>query len=96
MICSNSFFFIRNNFALLFCSDSYLYKGLTNVGRKPTIASNLEKNVETYIYDFDEDVYGVQATVYLKDFVRPEMKFKTIEELRRRIDSDKKSRAFNK
>ncbi|MBE5935971.1 MAG: bifunctional riboflavin kinase/FAD synthetase [Lachnospiraceae bacterium] len=66
------------------------YIGLTNIGNKPTIAEGLEINVETYIFDFNKDVYGEEVEVYLKRYIRPEMKFSGIEELKYKLEEDKK------
>ena len=44
--------------------------------------------VETYIYDFDGDVYGEFIEVELLRFVRPEMKFGSIDDLKEQIRSD--------
>lgn len=64
------------------------YRGMTNIGRKPTIASDNKIGVETYIYDFDSDVYGRFIEVKLEKFVRPEMKFSGIEELKAQMKKD--------
>lgn len=70
--------------------DGCEYRGMTNIGRKPTISEHEKVGVETYIYDFDEDVYGKAIEVKLKDFLRPEMKFDSIDQLKTQIESDLK------
>jgi riboflavin kinase/FMN adenylyltransferase len=58
------------------------YYGLTNVGTKPTIDINLtEVLVESYIYDFDEDIYGETIIVKFFKYIRTEDVFETIEDL---------------
>ena len=69
--------------------EKKVYKGLTNIGNKPTIASDLDKNVETYIYDFDEDIYGENVEIFLEKHTRPEAKFNSLEELKHRLQLDK-------
>ena len=64
------------------------YRGLTNIGTKPTVSDHEIKGVETYIYDFNEDVYGLEAEVYLKHFCRPEVKFDSLEDLKAQLLSD--------
>ncbi len=64
------------------------YRGMTNIGRKPTVSSSNQVGVETYIYDFDEDVYGRQIEVRLHEFIRPEMKFDSVEALKKQMTSD--------
>lgn len=68
--------------------DGKEYRGMTNIGRKPTISEKEKVGVETYIYDFDKDVYGEYARIALERFVRPEMKFDSLEALKEQIQSD--------
>lgn len=70
--------------------DQKVYAGLSNVGRKPTIKGENPAGVETYLYDFDGNLYGKEIKVELLDFVRPEMKFSSIEELKIQLDYDVK------
>ena len=44
--------------------------------------------VETYIIDFSQDVYDYVVTIELYDFLRPEKKFDSIEELKEQISGD--------
>lgn len=66
------------------------YEGIANVGRKPTIVGEHPIGIETYIFDFDRDVYGEQARVNFLNFIRPEKKFDSLEELRMQILEDKR------
>ena len=68
--------------------DDRIYDGMTNIGRKPTISEKEQVGVETYIYDFDSDAYGKLIKVELIRFVRPEMKFDSIDALKDQIKSD--------
>ena len=61
---------------------------MTNIGRKPTVSSTNQVGVETYIYDFDEDVYGKFLEIKLCEFKRPEMKFGSVEELKAQMQKD--------
>lgn len=61
------------------------YKSITNIGKKPTVNNNNQIGVETYIYEFDLDVYGKTAVVKLLKFKRPEQKFENLEALRRQM-----------
>ena len=68
--------------------DGKVYGGLTNVGAKPTISGDNPIGVETYLYDFSGDLYGKEMKVELLDFVRPEMKFASIDALKAQLDHD--------
>ena len=43
---------------------------------------------ETYLYNFEGDLYGKDMKVELLDFVRPEMKFESIDALKAQLDHD--------
>ncbi len=64
------------------------YKGVSNVGKKPTVSNENRIGVETYIMDFCQDVYGQTAAVQFLDFIRPEQKFSGVEELKHQMICD--------
>lgn len=68
--------------------DGKVYKGATNIGTSPTLPFKGFRS-ETYIHDFDGDLYGKSITVSLKEFIRDEMKFSSVEELIQRVNKDK-------
>lgn len=68
--------------------DGVSYPGLTNIGLNPTVGDNNNKGVETFIFDFDGDLYGKVIEVELYSFLRPELKFNTLEELRLQMRQD--------
>ena len=68
--------------------DGKQWDGMTNIGRKPTVKDNEEITVETYLYDFDGDIYGKDIQVQLYRFKRPEKKFSSVEELRITMQND--------
>lgn len=58
------------------------YFGLTNIGTKPTIDIHFtEILVETFIYDFDDDIYGEQINVHFYKYLRSEDVFDTLDAL---------------
>lgn len=67
------------------------YYGLTNVGTKPTIDINFkEVLVETWIYDFDEMIYGEEIIVKFHKYLRSEDVFNTLDELILQMKLDEK------
>lgn len=64
------------------------YCGMTNIGVKPTVSDEKRVTVETYLYDFKDDIYGETATVQLLTHRRPEMKFSSVEELKHTMEQD--------
>ncbi|MDF2541613.1 MAG: hypothetical protein K0S47_1331 [Herbinix sp.] len=68
--------------------DGVSYAGVTNIGYKPTVGAEEQKGVETYIFDFDGDLYGKIIEVQLITYERPELKFGSLEELKSRMEED--------
>lgn len=66
-----------------------LWPSVTNVGVKPTVISNGNALSETYIQGFDGDLYGKEVRVDLIEFLRPEMKFDGLEDLKEQMNRDK-------
>lgn len=64
------------------------YRGISNIGCKPTVSKERIMGVETYLYDFEESVYGSQITVQLHAFRRPEQRFDSVEALKRQLSLD--------
>ena len=64
------------------------FRGIANVGVKPTISGKNAAGVETHIYDFHREVSGEPVQVGLKHFVRPERRFASLEELKRQVEAD--------
>ena len=68
--------------------DGKCYMGVTNIGCKPTVSNENVVGVETYIDNFSQDVYGEKIVVSFIQFIRPEQKFNSIEELQAQMQSD--------
>ena len=60
--------------------DGKEYDGLTNLGNNPTFIEH-PYSIETYIYDFDDYIYGKEVELEFRNFIRGERKFKSLEEL---------------
>ncbi len=64
----------------------YFY-GVTNVGVKPTVGSD-RVLAETWMPEFQGDLYGKRVRVFLLEFLRPEKKFGSLEELKVAIQTN--------
>lgn len=64
------------------------YFGVTNIGKKPTVGE-YDIGVETYIMNFQEDIYGKDIQIHFHKFLRAEKKFENIEQLKKQIEADK-------
>lgn len=69
-------------------TENAAYNGVSNVGCKPTVSAGAVTGVETYLYDFAGDLYGRDITVELLAFLRPELKFDSVERLRAQMEAD--------
>lgn len=70
--------------------DDREYFSVTNVGTNPTVGDK-GLRVETYIFDFSEDVYERLISVKFFSFLRPEKKFSSVEDLKKQIEKDKEN-----
>ena len=75
--------------------DGKAYTGVTNVGARPTFQST-EVRSETYILDFDGDLYGKTVETALVKYLRPVMTFDSADALKAQIARDvQAARAFH-
>lgn len=68
--------------------EGKVYKGITNIGKKPTVSREDQVGVETFLYNFNQEVYGDMAQVRLFSYRRPEQKFADVFALKRQIRED--------
>ena len=63
------------------------YNGVASLGVRPMFGENTP-NLETFIFDFSGDLYGATLSVALVEFMRPEIKFDSLESLIDQMDKD--------
>ena len=68
--------------------DGIWRKSITNIGVRPTFESDADPSIESYIFDFDGDLYGNVLRVRFLHRIRDERKFKGINELKAQIEKD--------
>lgn len=68
--------------------NNKIYKAITSVGSNPTVDGK-KITVETYILDFNKDIYGEIVEVSFIKKIRNEKKFKGLEQLKAQIEKDK-------
>ncbi len=77
-----------NGVYITYCTyEGVRYPSITNVGNKPTVGE-FGKNIETHVFNFDQDAYGKHINVEFIRRTRPEQKFGSVEELQKQIQSD--------
>lgn len=65
------------------------YLGMTNIGLHPTIDILEDISIETHIIDFDLDIYDMNVELYFIDYLRDEVKFDSIESLKKQLQINK-------
>ena len=65
-------------------------KGAASIGSRPTYG-DYEPNIEVFIFDFDENLYGEHVSISLVKFIRPELKFNSEKELISQMKADCKT-----
>ena len=67
--------------------DGTWRNGVANLGKRPTFGK-LQENFEVHLFDFTGDLYGQVLRVALVDFIRAEMKFTGLDQLKTQIAAD--------
>ena len=62
--------------------------GVANVGIRPTFEGAPMVLLETHLLNFNQDIYGREVEVYFREKIRNEMRFKSLEELKKQIEKD--------
>lgn len=63
-------------------------KGMMSIGIRPTIGGT-DRVIEVNIFDFNEDIYGATLRVYIKKYLRSEVKFNGLDALVEQLAKDK-------
>jgi len=69
--------------------NSLTYKGMLNIGHRPTLENGNNISIEVHIIDFKEDIYNQTLEVNFIHKIRDEQKFKNIDELKDQLLKDK-------
>ena len=67
--------------------EGYTYNGISNYGIRPTFDGE-KLLLETYLFDFSKDIYGMDIVVSFVEFIRDEKRFDSVDELKKQIDLD--------
>jgi len=69
--------------------NSLTYRGMLNIGHRPTLENGNNISIEVHIIDFNKDIYNQTIEVYFIRKIRNEQKFKNIDELKDQLLKDK-------
>ena len=68
--------------------DDVIYQGMTNIGYKPTVGGETSVGVETFLFDYEGDLYGNYIEVGLLNFEREERRFGCMDALKEQMEKD--------
>lgn len=67
--------------------DDRIWSSITSYGTRPTF-EGADQRIETHLLDFQGDIYGHEIEVELLSFIRPEMRFASVEDLVTTLQND--------
>ncbi|HZH93594.1 MAG TPA: bifunctional riboflavin kinase/FAD synthetase [Tissierellaceae bacterium] len=67
--------------------DGKTYPSATNIGVNPTF-DEVDLKIENHIIGFDDEIYGKQIEIFFLEYIRPEKKFDSVEDLKSRMKED--------
>ena len=68
--------------------DRELY-GMCNIGCRPTVGLGNSRTIETNIFDFDENIYGLDLELTFLERIREERRFDSLDDLRKQLERDR-------
>ena len=74
--------------AKVYLDDGSEHCAVTNVGVRPTVSGGQRVSVESFILDYEGNLYNRQVRLEFYKFLRPEQKFQSVDELKARILHD--------
>lgn len=63
--------------------------GMCNIGYRPTVSSGNARTIETNIFGFDEDIYGLDIRITFLQKIRDEVRFDSLEDLKVQLERDR-------
>ncbi len=75
-------------YAVIVNINNKQYYGMINVGNKPTFNSN-ELSYEVHILNFNQDIYNEVMVITFVEFLRNQIAFNSVEDLKNQLEKDK-------
>ena len=76
-------------YAVQVCWNNEYYKGMLNIGTRPTLSDDASISIEVHILDFNEDIYNHEIKINFISKIRDEKKFNGIDALIEQLQKDK-------
>jgi len=68
--------------------DKKSFNCISNIGLNPTVEDEHGVKIEAHIFNFNDDIYQKEISLFLKNFIRNEQKFENIDKLKKQIMED--------
>lgn len=65
-----------------------IYNGIANIGIRPTVLEESELVVESHVFDYEDDTYGMEIKVCFLHRIRTEKRFRNVEILKSQVHQD--------
>ena len=65
------------------------FYGMCNIGHRPTVSMGNARTIETNIFGFDEDIYGLDLDIIFISKIRNEIRFASLDALREQLECDR-------
>ena len=85
LVPGNGVYFVRVN------TLGREWYGMCNVGCRPTVGLGNTRTIETHIFGFDEDIYGLDIKVTFLEKIRDEVHFASLDELKNQLNHDRQT-----
>ncbi len=83
LVPANGVYFVKVN---TLGQDFY---GMCNIGYRPTVGSGNGRTIETNIFGFDEDIYGLDMSLTFISRIREERRFDSLDDLKAQLEHDR-------
>ena len=68
--------------------DKSTYNGMLNIGQRPTLSGDSTLTIEANLFDFASDLYGQDISIEFISFLRHEIRFNTLDDLKNALHND--------
>lgn len=72
----------------LLVESGEVFPGMMNIGKRPSVDDSGNTHIEVHLFDFERDLYEQNVRVFLKEFIRDEIKFASLDELKHQLTKD--------
>lgn len=78
-------------YAVRVCLEGKRYKGMLYIGNRPTLNNGPQISLEVHVLHFSGDIYNEEITVAFAEYVRGDIKFNSLDELRAQLNRDRET-----